>query len=143
MRKHNEGYALVLVLVVFVVLALLATAILSASVRNLQDQVESVGYIRDKYQAQGEIEKVLAQLKGSESNPAEIQLKIPATVDASVKPADKTVQLTAKAGTVQIECTLKLECESIIQNLEGTWDIAGFSGMEYTSYKTSTVGGDG
>ena len=62
MKKHNEGYALVLVLVVITVLSLVAMAMTAASLRNLQNQQKSIERMEAKYTAQGEIEKVIAQL---------------------------------------------------------------------------------
>lgn len=63
MRKHNEGYTLVLVLVVMVVLCLVSMSIMTFSLRNLQNQQASVERMEAKYQAQGEIEKIMGQLE--------------------------------------------------------------------------------
>ena len=62
MKKHNEGYALVLVLVVITVLCLVAMAMMAASLKNLQNQQSSIARMEAKYEAQGEIEKVVAKL---------------------------------------------------------------------------------
>lgn len=62
MKKHNEGYALVLVLVVITVLCLVAMAMMAASLKNLQNQQSSIARMEAKYEAQGEIEKVIANL---------------------------------------------------------------------------------
>ena len=62
MKKHNEGYTLVLVLVVILVLAACATAVLSFSVQNLKTQQRMVERMQAKYEAQGEIEQIAAQL---------------------------------------------------------------------------------
>ena len=62
MKKHNEGYALVLVLVVITVLSLVAMAMMAGSLRNLQNQQKSIERMEAKYTAQGEIEKVIAKL---------------------------------------------------------------------------------
>ena len=62
MKKHNEGYALVLVLVVLTVLSLVAMAMTAASLKNLKNQQDSIERMEAKYAAQGEIEKVIAQL---------------------------------------------------------------------------------
>lgn len=70
MKKHNEGYALVLVLVVITVLCLVAMAMMAASLKNLQNQQSSIARMEAKYEAQGEIEKVVAKLSenGSQRN---------------------------------------------------------------------------
>lgn len=62
MKKHNEGYTLVLVLVVMLVLTIVATAILTFSVSNLKNQQRMVDRMQDKYAAEGAIEAVMAQL---------------------------------------------------------------------------------
>lgn len=62
MKKHNEGYALALVLVVLVVVCLVAVSILSASLSNLKSQQASIARMQAQYEAQGAIEKVVAQL---------------------------------------------------------------------------------
>ena len=63
MKKHNEGYALALVLVVLVVVCLVAVSILSASLSNLKSQQASVARMQAQYEAQGKIEQVVADLK--------------------------------------------------------------------------------
>lgn len=67
MKKHNEGYALVLVLVVMAVLTIVVTSVLSLSLRNLQAQQKSIQRMEDKYAAQGAIEIVVANLEKVES----------------------------------------------------------------------------
>ena len=62
MKKHNEGYALVLVLVVITVLSLVAMAMMAASLKNLQNQQKSIDRMEAKYAAQGEIEKVITKI---------------------------------------------------------------------------------
>lgn len=62
MRKHNEGYALVLVLVTMVVLSLVSVALMSVGLRNLKSQKAVGERMQDKYVAQGEIEKLTAAL---------------------------------------------------------------------------------
>lgn len=62
MRKHNEGYALVLVLVTMVVLSLVSLALMSVGLRNLKSQKAVGERMVDKYAAQGQIEIILANL---------------------------------------------------------------------------------
>ena len=62
MRKHDEGYALVLVLVVMVVLSIAATSLMSVGLRNLKGQQAVGERMVDKYAAQGDIEIILAKL---------------------------------------------------------------------------------
>ncbi len=73
MKKHNEGYALVLVLVVITVLSLVAMAMTAASLRNLQNQQKSIERMEAKYAAQGEIEKVIAGFENKIASAGELQ----------------------------------------------------------------------
>lgn len=63
MKKHNEGYVLPFVLVVLVVVCLVAVSLLSASLTNLNRQQASIDRMEAKYEAQGELEKTIANLK--------------------------------------------------------------------------------
>lgn len=65
MRKNNEGYALVFVLVVLVVLCIIAVAIMDTSLRNLESQQNTIQRMKEKYVAAGKIEEVCA---AAESN---------------------------------------------------------------------------
>ncbi|MBR2048478.1 MAG: hypothetical protein IJ960_07765 [Oscillospiraceae bacterium] len=61
-KKHDEGYALVFVLVVMVVLSLIAISLMTAALKNLQNQKATVAQMEAKYEAQGEMEKTIAQV---------------------------------------------------------------------------------
>ena len=63
MKKHDEGYALVFVLVVVAVLGVIATALLTGALKNLQAQNASIERMQDKYVAEGIIEIALAELE--------------------------------------------------------------------------------
>lgn len=59
MKKHDEGYALVFVLIVMVVLSIVATTLMTGAMKNLQAQNTSLSQMQAKYKAQGEIEKAV------------------------------------------------------------------------------------
>ena len=63
MRKNNDGYVLPFVLVVMIVLCIMSASLMTAAFRNLQMQQKFTDRMVDKYAAQGEIEKAVAQLK--------------------------------------------------------------------------------
>ena len=69
-KKHDEGYALVFVLVVVTVLSGIAIALMTGALKNLQAQTAAVERMQAKYEAQGEIEKKIAQLVDNLTNPA-------------------------------------------------------------------------
>ena len=63
MRKNDDGYVLPFVLVVMIVLCIMSASLMTAAFRNLQMQQKFTDRMVDKYAAQGEIEKTVAQLK--------------------------------------------------------------------------------
>lgn len=62
MKKNNEGYVLAMVMVVIAVLAVVASTMLSVGLRNVQTQQIAVDRMQAKYEAEGEIQKVIAEL---------------------------------------------------------------------------------
>ena len=123
MKKHDEGYALVLVLVVVLVLNIAAMGLMTLTLNNLKTQRNLVDRMVDKYDAQGEIEKVVAQLNqmgtvDKSSETIEIQLgkwiegqcgETPLNI--KLEPDNTytcTVELTKTKGTAQIRCVLSL-----------------------------------
>lgn len=62
LRKDQGGYALLYVLVVIILLCAVAMMICTVSMQNLTAQQKSVERMVDKYAAQGEVEKILAQI---------------------------------------------------------------------------------
>lgn len=67
MRKNNDGYVLPFVLVVMIVLTIIATSLMTAALRNLQSQQKFTERMETKYAAEGEIEKIVAQLSCEEN----------------------------------------------------------------------------
>lgn len=63
MKKHNEGYTLPLVMVVLLVLAIVAVTIMTTSMNNMLRQQGFIETMKNQYAAQGEIEKIVAQLE--------------------------------------------------------------------------------
>lgn len=63
MKKHDEGYALALVLVVLTVICIVALSMMSVSLSNVTRQQVNLKHMEEKYAAQGEIEKVVARLE--------------------------------------------------------------------------------
>lgn len=67
MKKNNDGYVLPFVLVVMIVLTIISTSLMTAALRNLQSQQKFTERMVDKYEAEGEIEKIVAQLSREEN----------------------------------------------------------------------------
>ncbi len=98
MRKNNEGYVLPFVLVVMIVLTIIATSLMTAALRNLQSQQKFTERMETKYAAEGEIEKIVAQLSNEENfvkfsyeptsnSPAEKEETLPLPSETDVKAA--------------------------------------------------------
>ena len=154
MRRHNEGYALVLVLVVLIVLSLLSTFLMSASLRNLESQQSSLTQMQDRYTAQGEIEKIVGQLKTEDTlkieNPDSVSLEIK-SVSVEVEGQSKNenhLYMIVEHGCVQIDCVLNLGDGTITaQADEQPYLISNVSQVQCLSYEISSIsqqeGGDG
>lgn len=83
MKRNDDGYVLPLVLVVLTVLALVASSVLSASLRNVQVQHKAIERMQDKYTAEGAIEIVVAKLEA-------LELTIEPDADTVPDPSEST-----------------------------------------------------
>ena len=137
MKKHNEGYSLVLVLVVLVLMSLVASFILSVSLKNLQSQTAAVSRMEDKYTAAGEIEKIVAQLEaGAEVFPIE-------TVDSGTGITVKLsslgpnqLEIKSFSGDAGVRCVLELNENSITVDADvQTISITKQDEVKYLSYE--------
>lgn len=62
MKKHDEGYVLAFVMVVVAVLSLISLAVSTMAVWNVEVQQKAVERMQEKYEAEGNIEKIIAEL---------------------------------------------------------------------------------
>lgn len=112
MRKHDEGYALVLVLVVMVVLSIAATSLMSVGLRNLKGQQAVGERMVDKYAAQGEIEKIIAVLSEETSIKKDTSKKAEKQVEEWIKAIP---EITSLSGSwTDLEVTAKTETTDIL-----------------------------
>ena len=117
MKKHDEGYALVLVLVTMVVLGIAATALMSIGLRNLKAQQAVGERMVNKYAAQGEIEMAIALL----SQPYEVEKEVQTDSGASEEDIKKELEsrliayisdwINEKCGKTPDEVRLTLDGE--------------------------------
>lgn len=102
MKKHNEGYALPFVLVVLIVMCLIVVGIMDFSLRNLKSQQNTILRMEAKYEAAGEIEKIVA---AAENN------VIGASFNSSEKllfcVEDNKLRIAAASGDIWIIAELK------------------------------------
>lgn len=112
MKKHDEGYALVLVLVVMIVISLVAATVLTFSLRNLQNQQKSIQRMEDKYAAQGLIESCVQNAKTEwkfmETSETGLSVTSVNNTDSSV-----SATITASSGTATINCSVKVTKELV------------------------------
>jgi type II secretory pathway component PulJ len=139
MRKHDEGYALPFVLVVFVVFSLIATSILTISLNNLKKQQASIQRTQDQYAAQGEIEKVYALLdeyvkaNGATINESDVETMCNSTALDGQNPTVVCDKVDGTQVTLKTQCGGTVEIQCVIEVNAGT--------ITYKSYKVVTSGG--
>lgn len=150
MKKHNEGYALALVLVVLVIVCLVAVSILSISLSNLKSQQASIARMQAQYEAQGKIEQVVAKLEqeiktyenGFDKEDLDVICEGLAVPGEITKSEDAlTFSLTAVSAMVQIDCTLEITGTIDDSQLENGVTLYNISDWEiiYTSYEITTI----
>ena len=170
MRKNNDGYVLPFVLVVMIVLCIISTSLMTAALRNLQMQQKFTERMVDKYAAQGEIEKAVAQLtqdivtedndseKLTPKKLSELLGKTVVTVtqeDKTVgteeeieadKPFDFTLSLQSSLEATTIDCIVALSAaytsEQVVETSKYKYTIK-VTNLTYQSYELSTGGGTG
>ena len=143
MKKHDEGYALVLVLVVMIVISLVAATVLTFSLRNLQNQQKSIQRMEDKYEAQGKIEKEVQKIIAATDFVALGDSYV--TASGTISDDKKTLSLTLKANSennnVTVVCTVNIpSTEDIVTKTENSIDyyklsVSADAKPEYTSYE--------
>ena len=63
MDKHNtEGYVLAYLLIVITVMGVIAATLMTSTLQVVQAQEKSLVYMKDKYEAMGEVEKEIAEI---------------------------------------------------------------------------------
>ena len=107
MKKRNEGYTLVYVLVVMVVLCLLISAVLSASMHSLYFQKQAVQSMTDKYAVQGQIEKIASQLEAMGSS-GTIDLRTTQDSGVEILVNQNIIVIRASSGRIRGDCALAL-----------------------------------
>lgn len=153
MKKHDDGYVLVLVMVVLLVICIVATSMMTIAMKGLQEQKQSVAQMQDRYAAEGEIEKFVAILNHAkevagavsieqvkEEDVDYVQLLVSGNVAAKLEGrlgedgAIRTVNIKVVQGTAQVDCRLKLQ-----GNFDSNGTIHSLTSWEYLSYQITSV----
>lgn len=153
MRKYNEGYTLPFVLVVFLVISLVATSILTISLQNLQSQKASIQRMEEKYAAKGMMESKIASLMESVNYTGtftQLESAQKAYSDHMHRAAGVTVNwheehscivpLSVETESVRVECELLLK--NVIIHADGyTISSPAVSYLTYTVTSVENGGG--
>ena len=62
-KRNTEGYVLAYLLIVITVMGVIAATLMTSTLQVVQAQEKSLVYMKDKYEAMGEIEKSVAELE--------------------------------------------------------------------------------
>ena len=62
-KRNNDGYVLAYVMVVIAVVGLISVSLMTSTMNVMQAQQASIQHMKDKYEAQGEIERLVAELE--------------------------------------------------------------------------------
>ena len=117
MNKHDEGYVLAYVTIVLTVFCLIASMVLAASLKNVNNQRDSIVQMQDKYVAQGMIEQVVAMRDTYHFEESEM-VKNERMEDTGVScdniSVDNVLTLSASYGTVTIICEVEKDSGTYI-----------------------------
>lgn len=126
MKKHDEGYVLAYVTVVLLLFCLIATMILTGSMKNLTAQQDTIQRMEDRYAAEAMIQKAVALLQNEQSPSDDILYAEDETTEIAKLTAKKLAgaelhdgckepdkckldegwKLVATSGTIQITCVV-------------------------------------
>ena len=141
-KKHDEGYALVFVLVVMTVLSALAIALMSGALRNLQAQNAAIERMEDKYVAEGMIEAAVSELlHGMPSKNVFGTFQTKESIDSDFyKLIDQAIDIKVQEISQNAEYT-----DQIVKKLEarlkdGGWGFDDKENGERTVVLTATYG---
>jgi len=148
MIRKNEGYALPFVLVVSIVMCLIAVAVMSFSLDNLQAQQNSIQRMQAKYEATGQIEQLIAQILQANAENSEAGYRQDEKDDLvfSVNEEEKqfTVAATNADKTVWVVAVLEATGNTdefmVTRKVNGAdpygyLTVVGCSGLKYVEYK--------
>ena len=127
MKKHDDGYVLPFVLMVMIVLCIMSTSLMTAALRNLKNQQKFTEQMVEKYAAEGEIEKIVAQLS-REVHFKDLKYELPEGTETEW-PEDDEIKDEIK-NEIKSDILVIIE-NLIIENLIGE-DLVEYSGDKIT-----------
>lgn len=122
MKRHQEGYVLLYVVVVIAVMSIVAVAVASGAMSNMRAQEASIRRMQEQYTALGYIEELAVQIQ-EKANINEVKsvtaykdgertkatIEWPSETDASANTVSGTVTATAGSTKVTAQLTVKIE----------------------------------
>lgn len=133
MKRNDEGYVLILVLVVMIVLSLVAASVLTVSLRNLQNQQASLERMQDKYTAQGRIEQKVSEITKLLQPGAETPVEITGTAE-NINETTLRVTFTETEKSVKITCIIEITADNIVK-VNDTYTLTNPTSYQYTGYE--------
>lgn len=121
MKRHQEGYVLLYVVVVIAVMSIVAVAVASGAMSNMRAQEASIRRMQEQYTALGYIEELAAQIQEKTSisdvknvtgQQSKATIEWPDGADASTNTVSGTVTATAGSTTVTAQLTVEIESGS-------------------------------
>lgn len=117
MKRHQEGYVLLYVVVVIAVMSIVAVAVASGAMSNMRAQEASIRRMQEQYTALGYIEELAAQIQ-EKTNIDDVKSvtgqQSKATIEwpdgaGSADPVTGTVTATAGSTTVTAQLTVEIK----------------------------------
>lgn len=120
MKRHQEGYVLLYVVVVIAVMSIVAVAVASGAMSNMRAQEASIRRMQEQYTALGYIEELAAQIQEKTNiddvksvkeckDGEQIKAKIAWQDGAGTDTVTGTVTATAGSTKVTAQLTVKIE----------------------------------
>ena len=134
MKKHNEGYTLVLVLIIMLILSSLAASILTISLRNAQNQKNAAQRMAERYAVEGEINSVCWDLEAMVGSGDLQYLDVRSVLagGGQVAVEENIIAVRVRSGRIQGDCVLALHGENISiaqEDTSGVYKITNLGGV--------------
>lgn len=128
MKKHTEGYVMIYVLVVMVLLALVATGVLSVSLNNLKAQKAAGDRMQELYTAEGVAEQIFSELKGCSTGQIGLDSSDIAAVEAEMEAdglsdEEKELNRSYYLDNYLLHKTFQIFEENGLQAIKARWNV--------------------
>lgn len=143
MRRNQDGYILVYVLVVILALSMFAVGLMSHALKNHNIQKNAVTYTQEKYVAEGMIEQFVAELTALTEDDAPVFNDANVLVDGiksgfssgvAIDALENDIYLvTANSGTVSVKTEIEISY-TLTETDESKYKVANIT-TKYITYE--------